>query len=158
MSIKTLRIIRIVLLVVAVIACIIGFNLSKDAAKKAATDVSKIEVEITDKECYMEPGYGDNHYYIDLTMKITNHTEVAWRYLDITTEVYDADDTLLGSIRSTHGTSTGFQLKEDGSTSVVVTIDAFGSKADNLFVKVFETDLSDLRFESSVTAGDYIDD
>ena len=44
MSIKALRIIRIILLGIAVIACAVGFNLSKTAAQKAATDVSKIDV------------------------------------------------------------------------------------------------------------------
>ena len=68
-SIERVKKIRIILLVTACIACFVGASKSRAAEKMAATDVSKIKVQIVDKECYhkaAESEYRSGYYYVDL--------------------------------------------------------------------------------------------
>lgn len=99
MNVKVAKTIRIILLVIACIACIAGVSMSQKAAKEAATDVSKINVQITGKNSYHKDDVGGYIYgcnYVDFTYKITNNTKVDWGYLKITTYVYDKNGKSLG--------------------------------------------------------------
>ena len=161
MSIKALRIIRIILLGIAVIACAVGFNLSKTAAQKAATDVSKIDVEIIDKKGYVKSDYSSKHYYIDFTFKITNRSGVEWASLDIKTEVFDKNGRSLGTITTPFGSTYGSNalgLEVGETITKVSTIDVSQNNVDDFFAAMYESDLSDLRYESRVTSGNYIKD
>lgn len=161
MSVKAFRIVRIALLAIAVIACIVGVVKSTNAAKKAATDVSRIEVEIIDKKGYVKSEYSSKHYYIDFTFRITNHTGVEWAYLDIRTEVFDRNGRSLGTITTPFGStysSNALGLEVGETITKVSTIDVNESRVDDFFAAMYESDLSDLRYESSVTSGNYIKD
>ena len=156
MNVKTAKTIRIILLVIACIACIVGVNISQKAAKEAATDVSKINVQITDRDCYYnqnESPYTNGCYHIDFTYKITNNTKVDWVYLKITTYVYDKSGKQLGNITSEFGSSSNFKLKV-GET-VTKSSGFKDNQPDDFFTALYETPLSDLKFESKVTYGSY---
>lgn len=154
MSVKALRIIRIILLVVAVIACIVGVVKSK----KAGRDPAKIDVQITDKYRYHKENDGawiNGRYYIDYTFKITNNTTVDWKYLQIKTNVFDKNGKSLGTITSEFGSSSGFELRAGETISQVSSIADSANNPGEFFTTLFNSDLSDLVFESEVTSGTY---
>lgn len=159
MNVKTAKTIRIILLVIACIACIVGVTISQKAAKEAATDVSKINVQITDRDCYYnqnESPYTNGCYHIDFTYKITNNTKVDWGYLKITTYVYDKSGKQLGTITSEFGSSYGSSdLKLKVGETVTKSSGLKDNRPNDFFAALYETPLSDLRFESEVTYGSY---
>ncbi len=161
MNLKTAKTIRKILLIVACVAFIAGVSMSQQAAKEAATDLSKISVKITDKECYYnqnETYYINGCYHIDFTYEIKNKAKVDWRYLSITTYVYDNDGTSLGTITSEFGSHYGdsdLRLKVGGT--VIKKSGLKDNQPDKFFTTLYESDLSELRFESEVTYGVYIE-
>lgn len=160
MNVNTAKKIRTVLLVIACIACCVGFSLSQKAEKKAATDISKISVQIIDKECYYnqnESPYTNGCYHIDFTYKIINNAKVDWRYLVITTYVFDKDGTSLGTITSEFGSPYGSSdLKLKVSDTITKKAGFKDNQPDSFFSTIYESELSDLKFESEVTDGTYI--
>ena len=156
MNVKTAKVIRIVLLVVACITVIVGIKKSQKAAKEAATDVSKINVQITDMNCHQEQN--DGRYYIDFSFQITNKTNVDWGYLKVQTHVFDKNGTSLGTITSEFGQS---KRSSDLILKVGETVTKESSIAENanspgdFFMSIYESNFSDLRFESEVTYGSY---
>lgn len=161
MSVKTAKNIRIILMVIACVAVISGITNSQKAAKEAATDVSKINVQITNMNCYHKQNdgaYTYGRYYIDFTFKITNNTKVDWGYLKVTTYVYDKSGKALCTIKSEFGQSYG---SSDLKLKVGETVTTDSSIAENAynpgdsFMRMYESNLSDLRFESEVTYGSY---
>lgn len=156
-SIERVKKIRIILLVIACIACFVGASKSRAAEKKAATDVSKIKVQIVDKECYhkaAESEYRSGYYYVDLTYKITNRTKTTWSYLNITTYVYDKDGKSLGTITSEFGSTYGTSdLKLKAGGTVTQSSSFKSNQPDDFFATMYVSDLSELVFESEVTYG-----
>lgn len=161
MSVKVAKTIRIILLVVACIACIAGVSMSQKAAKEAATDVSKINVQITGKNSYHKDDVGVYIYgcnYVDFTYKITNNTKVDWGYLKITTYVYDKNGKSLGTITSEFGQNYGssdFKVKVGETVTKDSTIEENAYNPSEFFMKLYESSFSDLEFKSEVTYGSY---
>ena len=91
-------------------------------------------------------------------MKSKNKAKVDWRYLSITTYVYDKDGTSLGTITSEFGSRYGdsdLRLKVGGT--VIKKSGLKDNQPDKFFTTLYESDLSELRFESEVTYGVYIE-
>ena len=158
MSVKVAKTIRIILLV---IACIAGVSMSQMTAKEAATDVSKINVQITGKNSYHKDNVGAYIYgcnYVDFAYKITNNTKVDWGYLKITTYVYDKKGKSLGTITSEFGQSYGssdFKVKVGETVTKDSSIEENAYNPSDFFMKLYEYDFSDLEFKSEVTYGTY---
>lgn len=152
MNVKTAKIIRIILLVVACIACIVGVSTSQRKAKEAATDVSKIKVEITDKS-----SYSDNQFNVKYTFSIKNGTKVDWSYLKITTYVYDKNGKELGTLTSELGNSyNSSNFKSEAGKTISKDVTFSSSYPDDFFTKLYESDFTDLKYESVVTYGTYL--
>lgn len=144
---KVTKIIRIVLLVIACITFFVGLSFSKIASDKAAHDLSKIKVSITQKSTSSSEVY--------LTYEIKNNTKVNWSYLEIKTYVYDKSGNSLGAITATLGTNysnSDLKLEKGKKISKKVTL-----KYDNsdFMQTLYDANLSDLVFESEVTYGSY---
>ena len=160
MSISVAKKIRIALLVVACITFIVGIVLSKKADEKDARDLSKITAEVIGKETHFneyEKGYTTGMYYIDLTYTIKNSGRSTWCYLEVTTFVYDKNDRNIGKIKSTFGESYGpSDLKLAPGESVKQYTQLKDNIPDDFFVTLYDSDLSDLKFECQITYGSYI--
>ena len=160
MRVKVLRIVRIILLAAAVIACVAGVV----KTKKAGRDVSKIDVQITAKHCYHKENDGawiNGRYYIDYTFEIANHTNVGWKYLQITTYVSDKNGKSLGTITTEFGSSYGasdLKLRVGETVTIDSSIADSANQPGEFFTTLFNSDLSDLVFASEVTGGTYYDD
>lgn len=147
-------IITIVLLIVGIKAC--------SAAKEAAHDVSKIDIQVINKESYSgidENSWSNSEtYYVKLTYNITNNTKVDWGYLDIKTYVYTMNNELLGTISTQYGTSLGTSdFRIDRGESLKKTTEISTNNPDDFFTRLYESDLSQFRFKSEVSYGSYYD-
>ncbi len=161
---KVMKRIRIILLIVAIIACIAGYPIAKDAEHEAATDVTKIDIQVVDKECYFDEDSGAymyGKYVINLKLEFTNDTDVDWSYLNVSTRVFDKDGEQLGTITSSFGSSYGdsdFLLEEDETITRKTSLSENKGYEDDFFVALYNSDLSDLVFECEVTDGRYIEE
>lgn len=155
MFLKVAKKIRIAMLILACIAVAVGVPISKIAEEKAATDVSKIKIEIISKDAELKVNDGwRREYNFGLTYKITNGTEVKWESLDIETRVYDKKGVLLGTLTTSLGRSySGVDLElKAGQT---ITRKVYLRYEEGFSQTIFESKLSDLKFEFSVTSGTY---
>lgn len=161
MNVKVAKKIRIILLAIACIACATGVDLSQNAAKEAAIDVSKINVQITGKNSYHKGNVGTYMYgcnYIDFIYKITNNTKVDWAYLEITTFVYDKNGESLGTIISEFGQSDGsseFNVKVGETVTKDYSFEEDADNPSDFFMKLYEYDFSEFEFKTEVTNGAY---
>lgn len=161
MNVSKLRSVRIVLLIAAVLAFISGMPKAVKAGKEAASDVTKIKVEILDKKCYSKSdnSFTGTKYYIDFTVQLSNNTDVDWYYLAVQTDVFNSKGEKIGTVTSSFGSNWGpgngnsFLLEEDKTATQVVTIEKKESEIDDFFVALVNSELSDLRFESAVVSG-----
>jgi len=154
MSIKTAKIIRIILLVIACHAAFYGVISSQNAAKKAATSLSKIEVQVVN----LKRSHSNELKYIDLTFRLTNKTKVEWGYLEVKTYVYDRNGKLLGTLTSKFGRSYGtsdFYLFAKESLTRDASIKENSFNSSEFFLSLYNTNFTDLRFEPEVTYGIY---
>ena len=151
MSIKVAKIIRITLLVISCIAFWFGITISKAVEEKIATDVSKISVQVTEKDCHYNP---NGNYCIKLTYRITNNTKTNWRYLKVTTYVYDVKGKSLGTIISEFGSSYDYsdlELKVGDTVTKLTSLKA--NQPDIFFETLYNSALSELKFKSEVEYG-----
>ena len=161
MTVKVAKTIRIILLVIAFFACIVGVEISQKAAKEAAIDVSKINIQITGKNSYHKDNVGTYMYgcnYVDFTYNITNNTKVDWAYLEITTFVYDKNGESLGTIISEFGQSDGsseFNVKVGETVTKDYSFEEDADNPSDFFMKLYEYDFSEFEFKTEVTNGAY---
>ncbi|MBR3436410.1 MAG: hypothetical protein IKG97_01510 [Lachnospiraceae bacterium] len=159
MNLRTLKIIRIILLVLACIAFFVGIGLSQKAEKARKTDLSKINVKIVGKECYynqFEAPYTNGYYHILLTYELTNKTKVDWKYLSVETIVYDKNGKTIGSLTAEFGNSYGASnLKLKVGEKATRDSELKDNMPSTFFMTLYDSDLSDLTFESEITYGTY---
>ncbi len=148
---KVVRVINIILFVVALISCMPGYHRAKIAEREAATDMSRIQVEIVEKKSYFDES--NQKYCVDITYEFENKTKVDWDYLSLTTYVYDRSGKSLGTITSKFGYSSSFKLKA-GQT--IKQDSQFAEYyLDDFFKTLYESNLSELVLETEVTYGGY---
>lgn len=166
MSIKVFKTIRIILLVVSCITLIAGIVLSKQADEEDRRDLSKIDIQVTEKRAYYsqpESVYSSGKYHVELTFQIQNTGRSTWTSLSVTTVVYDKNGRNLGTINSTFDAGYGInqtsvsKLVSPGETVRWCTelVEAY---PNDFMMELYEKDISAFRFESSITYGRYLKD